>query len=289
MPHHEQRPVEADVLGDPQPERAGSEDVLHRLAEAEIGGQRQRRHELGEPDLRWIGQPLHAWHEHSPQRLVSQAPPGRCSMMSSDMDVLQFVTAHLPSTASRVLEVGCGGGRLARALDDLGHRVVAIDPAAPEGAIFQAVSLEEFADPVRFDAIVAIRALHHIHDLAGALSKLQGLLVPGGRLILVEHAFDRLDEPTARWYLEKRRATDPGAPDSLQGCLAEWEADHAGLHGYTAMGRELDRRFTERWFAWTPALYLELGQALECEELSLIEAGSIQATGFEYVGERRGG
>jgi SAM-dependent methyltransferase len=209
-------------------------------------------------------------------------------MMSSDMDVLQLVTAHLPSAASRVLEVGCGDGRLARALDDLGYQVVAIDPAAPEGAIFQAVSLEEFADPVRFDAVVASRALHHIHDLAGALSKLQRLLVPGGRLIVVEHAFDRLDERTAGWYLENRRAKDPHAPLSLQACLAEWEADHAGLHGYTAMRRELGLRFTERWFAWTPSLYLELGKALEGEELSLIEDGSIQATGFEYVGECSG-
>jgi SAM-dependent methyltransferase len=209
-------------------------------------------------------------------------------MMSSHMDVLQFVTAHLPSAASRVLEVGCGDGRLARALDELGNRVVAIDPAAPEGAIFRAVSLEEFADPVRFDAIVASRALHHIHDLAGALSKLQRLLVPGGRLIVVEHAFDRLDERTAGWYLENRRAKDPHAPLSLQACLAEWEADHAGLHGYTAMRRELGLRFTERWFAWTPSLYLELGQALEQEERRLIEAGSIQATGFQYVGEWNG-
>ena len=187
-----------------------------------------------------------------------------------------------------MLDLGCGQGRLARALDDLGYRVVAIDPAAPEGAIFQAVSLEEFADPARFDAIVASRSLHHISDLAGGLSKLQGLLVSGGRLILIEHAFDRLDEPTARWYLEKGRAIRSGARDSLQACLAEWEADHAGLHGSTAMRRELDRRFTERWFAWTPSLYLELGEALEGEELRLIEAGSIQATGFQYVGERSG-
>jgi len=205
------------------------------------------------------------------------------------VDELEFVTAELPPAPARVLEVGCGHGRLARALDDLGYRVVAIDPAAPEGAIFQAVSLEEFADPARFDAIVASRSLHHISDLAGALSKLQRLLVPAGRLILVEHAFDRFDEPTARWYLEKRRAIHSGARGSLQACLAEWEADHAGLHGSTAMRRELERRFTERWFAWTPSLYLELGEALEGEELSLIEAGSIQATGFQYVGERSGG
>jgi SAM-dependent methyltransferase len=172
-------------------------------------------------------------------------------------------------------------------MDDLGYRVMAIDPAAPEGAIFQAVSLEEFADPAPVDAVVASRSLHHIHDLPGGLCKLHRLLMPGGRLILVEHAFDRLDEPTARWYLEKRRAKGPHAPSSLQSCLADWEADHAGLHGYTAMRRELDLRFTERSFAWTPTLYLELGEALEQEEQRLIAAGSIQATGFLYVGEPR--
>ena len=104
-------------------------------------------------------------------------------------------------------------------------------------------------------------------------------------MILVEHAFDRFDEPTARWYLEQRRAKRPHAPSSLQACLAEWNEDHAGLHSSAAMRRELDLRFTERWFAWTPSLYLELGQALEDEERRLIEAGSIQATGFQYVGE----
>jgi SAM-dependent methyltransferase len=205
------------------------------------------------------------------------------------VDVLKFVTAQLPPAPSRVLEVGCGDGQLARALDELAYRVVAIDPAAPEGAIFQAVSLEEFADPARFDAVIASRALHHIPDLAGALSKLHRLLLPAGRLIVVEHAFDRLDEPTARWYFEKRRAADAGAPSSLQACLAEWETDHSGLHGYAAMRGELDRHFTERWFAWTPSLYLELGEALEQEELRLIEAGSILATGFQYVGQRSGG
>jgi SAM-dependent methyltransferase len=211
-----------------------------------------------------------------------------CSIMSPLMDKPAFVKAQLPPAPARVLEVGCGDGRLARALDDLGYGVTAIDPAAPEGAIFRPVSLEEFADPGRFDAVVASRALHHIADLGGALSKLQHLLVRGGRLIVVEHAWERLDGSTASWYLERRRATDPGAPSSLDACLAEWEADHAGLHDSTVLRRELDRRFTERFFAWTPYLYGELGEEFEREERRLIEAGAINATGFVYVGEKVG-
>jgi SAM-dependent methyltransferase len=205
------------------------------------------------------------------------------------MDASEFIKAALPPPPACVLDVGCGGGRLARELDDLGYRVIAIDPDAPEGAIFQRVSLEEFEDAERFDAVVASGTLHHIADLANALAKLRGLLVPGGRLIVIEHACDRFDEATARWYLEKRAAAGPGAPKSVQACLSDWEADHAGLHGSAALRRGLERYFTERFFAWTPYLHGELGNAVEHEERRLIEAGQIQATGFLYVGEPRRG
>jgi 2-polyprenyl-3-methyl-5-hydroxy-6-metoxy-1,4-benzoquinol methylase len=187
-----------------------------------------------------------------------------------------------------VLEVGCGRGDLARAIAESGHAVVAIDPDAPAGSIFQATTLEEFAARDPFDAVVASLALHHVADLPGALDKIVRLLRPHGRLIVNEHAVDRLDEPTARWYLEKRAQIRPDAPRSLDQCLREWEDDHAELHGYAAMREELDRRFTERFFAWMPYLYGELvGAATEAEERELIDAGAIQATGFRYVGERQ--
>jgi SAM-dependent methyltransferase len=203
------------------------------------------------------------------------------------MNVREFVQAHLPKAPARVLEVGCGDGRLARALSSLGHQVSAIDPRAPDGEVFAAVSLEDFADPGPFDVVVASRSLHHIGDLGAAVAKIERLLRPGGVVIVNEHAFDRFDSRTARWYLERRAQTDHDAPVSLDQCLAEWDADHAGLHGYEAMRAELDRRFTERFFTWTPQLYGELRGAVdESEERRLIDAGAIQATGFRYVGER---
>ena len=203
------------------------------------------------------------------------------------MGLYGFVTEQLPSAPARVLEVGCGRGDLARAVAESGYEVVAIDPHAPAGELFRATSLEEFAGPEPFDAVVASLALHHVADLPGALDKIVSLLRPTGSLIVNEHAVDRLDEPTARWYLEKRAVIRPDAPRSLEQCLHDWEEHHAGLHGYAAMRQEFDRRFIERFFAWMPYLYGELaGAVTDLEERALIDAGAIQATGFRYVGER---
>jgi SAM-dependent methyltransferase len=202
------------------------------------------------------------------------------------MDMVKFVQEQLPPAPARVLEVGCGEGDLARAVASLGYRIVAIDPQAPDGDIFESVSLEEFAGPGPFDAVVASRALHHIPSLSGALDKVARLLRVGGRLILREHAWERMDEPTARWYLRHRTVTDVAAPTSVERWLADWQADHAGLHGYAEMRAALDRRFKERSFAWTPYLYGELGGAeVEQEEQALIESGAIRAIGYCYVGE----
>jgi SAM-dependent methyltransferase len=79
---------------------------------------------------------------------------------------VDFVLSQLPRTPSRVLEVGCGQGQLALALADSGHDVTAIDPVAPEGPIFQRVTLEEFAssDGFRFDEGTATWYLAHRDD-----------------------------------------------------------------------------------------------------------------------------
>jgi SAM-dependent methyltransferase len=200
----------------------------------------------------------------------------------------RFVLEHLPPAPSRVLEVGCGTGELALGLSAAGYRIVAIDPEAPEGEIFRRVQLEEFKADRPFDAVVASRSLHHIEELRAAVDRIADLLRPGGVLAVNEHAWDRLDERTARWYLRQLTARDPGAPASLAACLGRWRQDHAGLHGYPAMRRALDRRFAERYFRWLAYLHGELGEpSLEAEERRLIDAGEIEATGFRYVGARQ--
>jgi len=146
-----------------------------------------------------------------------------------------------------VLEVGCGKGEVALTLAEQGYEVVAIDPEAPDGPIFRRTTIEAFADPGPFDAVVASRSLHHVHDLGAALDKLVRLL--DGPLILDEFAWDR---------------RDPITP--------EWAEEHEGLHGYGVMRAELDARFEERFFEWRPYP---------------VDGEEVPGIGFRYVGSAR--
>jgi SAM-dependent methyltransferase len=190
------------------------------------------------------------------------------------------VLSQLARTPSRVLEVGCGQGRVALAIAAAGHDVTAIDPVAPDEPIFQRVTLEEFAAAGRFDAVVASRSLHHVPDLDLALEKIAQL---APLLIVDEFAWDRLDERTATWYL----AHLAGPSTSLEECQREWADEHAGLHGYETLRRALDRRFRERFFAWRPYLHrLRKVHVSEKSEQAAIDAGAINPLSFRYVGAR---
>jgi GNAT superfamily N-acetyltransferase len=195
-------------------------------------------------------------------------------------DLIEFVRAELPAPPARVLEVGCGEGELGLALDAAGYDVLAIDPVAPDGPIFRRTTIEELAEPGPFDAVVASRALHHVHDLDAVLAKIAGL---APLLVLDEFVWDRFDQATARWYDEQRvRSDDPPPP------AAEWRRRHAHLHGFEALRAALARRFVERKFSPVPYLhrYMHVPE-LESREAELIEAGEIQALGFRFVGTPR--
>ncbi len=220
--------------------------------------------------------------------------------------VEEFVLDQIGDPPARVLEVGCGKGELARALARVGHSVTAIDPRAPEGPIFRSVGIEEFSDAEPFDHVVASLSLHHVEDLGRALDKVVDSLRPGGTLVVVEFAWERINEATAEWALGRLPSTPPsGKPSWLERCCrgracggeggGHDHEDHAGAHfagwaeqGFHDSGRmraELERRFVGRLFAWVPYLYPDLDEATsEADERAAIDAGAINATGFRYVG-----
>jgi len=181
-----------------------------------------------------------------------------------------------------VSSIGCGDGHAALALAASGHKVTAIDPVAPDGPIFERVTLEQFVPSEPFDAVVASLSLHHVPDLVVAMAKIAQL---APLLIVEEFAWDRFDEQTAAWYV----AQLDGPSKSVEQCLREWDEEHAGLHGYETLRTELDRRISERIIAWGPYLYRypEVRADRESEQ-ALIDAGGITALGFRYIGTRIG-
>lgn len=202
-----------------------------------------------------------------------------------------FVLGELPPLPARVLEIGCGSGQLALGLAEAGYAVLAIDPSAPEGAIFQQTTLEELDEPAVFDAVVASCSLHHIHDLDAAVERIESSLRPRGRLILVEFAWKRMDPDTADWYLGQQLALHAAGrlddvPRSVEDSLATWDENHRRLHAGEALRASLSRRFRELRFERTPYLHRMLGGvASEALEQTLVDAGAIRALGFRWVGE----
>jgi SAM-dependent methyltransferase len=207
---------------------------------------------------------------------------------------LDFVTANLPPAPARVLEVGCGEGRLTRALIELGYDAQGIDPRAPDGPVFEQIALEELRVEQPYDAAVAVVSLHHLHDLPLAVERLADALVPGAALVIDE--FDRtgLDPATTAWLWRQRQALAAvglgHAPDH-----ATAEEHHAALVGglaaiftWETVREALDARFDERSCERVGYLYrYETHPALQPLEQAMIDAGAVDATGVHYVGVRR--
>ncbi|MFI9052701.1 class I SAM-dependent methyltransferase [Streptomyces sp. NPDC053427] len=104
----------------------------------------------------------------------------------------------LPSGPAGILDLGCGTGSLTLLAAEQGHRVTGIDRSPAMIARARAklagraarLLVGEAAEPPvgerRFDAVLVRHVLWALPDPAAALRRWAGLLVPGGRLVLVE-------------------------------------------------------------------------------------------------------
>ncbi len=136
-----------------------------------------------------------------------------------------FVLTHLPAAPARVVEIGCGPlGGFVPMLEWAGYQATGIDPEAPAGSSHRQVEFESYEAPGPVDAIVASASLHHVADLAVVLDQVKALLVPDGRLVIVEWAHERFDEAAARWCFA--RLPEPGEHHSR---LPESGNDHTPL------------------------------------------------------------
>jgi hypothetical protein len=119
-------------------------------------------------------------------------------------------------------------------------------------------------------------------------------------LVVVEWAWERFDEPTARWCFARLVPPAPGdEPTWLHHHQERWAAsgqpwDHyfrglateEGLHPGEAIVRGLDARFSRRLHAEGPHYFGDLAGTSQAEEQAAIDIGQIRAGGIRYVARR---
>jgi SAM-dependent methyltransferase len=212
--------------------------------------------------------------------------------------VWPFVRDQLPPAPATVLEVGCGtvGGFVPPLLDG-GYQAVGVDPEAPDGSDYRRIEFERYEPPHPMECVVASLSLHHVADLDEVLDRLAAMLVPGGVLVVVEWAWERFDEPTARWCFARLTPPAPGEePGWLHKHQERWAAsgqpwdaycrtwaEQEGLHPGEEIMRGLDARFTRRSHAKGPFFFADLADISEAEEQAAIDAGLIRAGGIRYA------
>ncbi len=200
-----------------------------------------------------------------------------------------FVRAWLPSAPARVLEIGCGPlGGFVPALSRGGYDAVGVDPEAPEGPGYHRVQFERYQSPQPVDCVVACTSLHHVGDLDLVLDLVGAALVPDGAVVVVEWAWKRLDEATARWCFARLAGrtglplASPGTPAARPGrhmrdCTPAGRSPGRWMRGSTGgcgpMGRTSSPTFS------TPPRQTNRPRSMP--------GRSIQTTAIRYAGTRR--
>lgn len=212
-----------------------------------------------------------------------------------------FISTVLPAAPARILEIGCGaaGGIVPAALT-AGYEAVGVDPQAPHGAAYRQVPFEKYESLSGPDAVVSVQALHHLADLDAAFGRVDRMLAHDGVLVIVEWAWERVDEATARWLFARVPA------DANSGWAGErrdnwrasglpwpeyrdrWAHEH-GLHSWRAVESALANRFDTVLQQDAPSLFGDIAEISEATERAAIAAGEISTTGVHWVGRRRAG
>ncbi|HKN64074.1 MAG TPA: methyltransferase domain-containing protein [Gaiellaceae bacterium] len=204
----------------------------------------------------------------------------------TSVDLRAFVRANLPEPPARVLEVGAGGGGLARALRAAGYDVVAIDPGS-ESEDVRSVALADLEGPAgSFAAAIAVVSLHHVDPLAESCRKLAELVEPGGTLVVDEFDAGAFDHGAAAWWLDQRTALGEEQPQTAEELVAD-HREHlhplerivAELEPYFELGPPVRGAWLHRW---------NLGDSLRSVEEEAIARGRLRAVGARLVGRRRG-
>ena len=212
-----------------------------------------------------------------------------------------FISTALPPAPARLVEIGCGaaGGIVPAALA-AGYQAVGVDPQAPDGAAYRQLPFENYEPSSSLDVVVSVQALHHLADLDAAVERVDRMLSHDGVLVIVEWAWERIDEATARWLFarvpadansgwagQRRddwRASELPWPEYRD----RWAREH-GLHSWRAVESALANRFDTVLREDVPSLFGDVTEISEQAERAAIAAGEISTTGIHWIGRRRAG
>lgn len=212
-----------------------------------------------------------------------------------------FISSALPPTPARLLEIGCGtaGGIVPAALA-AGYEAIGVDPHAPDGVAYRQVPFESYEPPSGIDVVVSVQALHHLADLDAAVERIDRMLTPDAVLVIVEWAWERIDEATARWLFARipAEANSGWAGERRDNWRASrlpwpeyrdrWAHEH-GLHGWHTVESALVNRFHTALREDVPSLFGDIPEISEEAERAAIAAGEISTTGIHWVGRRPAG
>jgi 2-polyprenyl-3-methyl-5-hydroxy-6-metoxy-1,4-benzoquinol methylase len=106
-----------------------------------------------------------------------------------------YPLALAATPCARALDVGCGDALLVRLLARRCESVVGVDPWTPADAVADVPNatllnqdfLTAELEAGSFDLVTSMTAIHHM-EFRAALTKMAGLVAPGGRLIVVSIA-----------------------------------------------------------------------------------------------------
>jgi len=209
-----------------------------------------------------------------------------------------LVRTRLPEPPSRVVDIGCGRlGGFVPMLHADGYDAVGIDPQAPEESHYQRAEFERAELPPQLDAVVASTSLHHVTDPADVIDRITTAVRAGGAVVIVEWAWEKLDERTAEWcfnrlgrdearWLHRRREEWLASGQEWPSYLRDW-AEREAVHPGDVLVRLLDERLERRLLADGPYFFPDLAGTTEDDEQAAIDAGLIQPTRIDYVGQRR--
>jgi ubiquinone/menaquinone biosynthesis C-methylase UbiE len=158
------------------------------------------------------------------ERLFSQ--PERYLGKDAHVVMRQEVIASLagPAQGLRLLDLGCGDGRLSLQFLPAAAQVTLVDlsaamlalarqaiPAGHAGRVELVQSaLEDYTPGCEYDVVLCVGVLAHVPGVAAAVRQVAGLATPGGRVILQLTDCDTWSGSVVEWFYRRAYAGGQG-------------------------------------------------------------------------------